>query len=64
MAVMEYFYVFYDANSKCFFWTKLKVVKQRKVKVGLNIRNDLCLLDLNENLILNRTQWRKRINPT
>ncbi|KAH0467733.1 hypothetical protein IEQ34_002766 [Dendrobium chrysotoxum] len=32
-----------------------------------NIRNDLFLLDLNENLSLNETQWRKRIhvaNPT
>ncbi|KAH0469003.1 hypothetical protein IEQ34_002235 [Dendrobium chrysotoxum] len=26
-----------------------------------NIRNDISLLDLNENLIFNRTQWRKKI---
>ncbi|KAL0907479.1 hypothetical protein M5K25_021893 [Dendrobium thyrsiflorum] len=27
-----------------------------------NIRNDLSLLDLNENLTFNRAQWRKRIH--
>ncbi|KAL0920342.1 hypothetical protein M5K25_009470 [Dendrobium thyrsiflorum] len=27
-----------------------------------NIKNDISLLDLNENLILNRTKWRKMIN--
>ncbi|KAH0461139.1 hypothetical protein IEQ34_008714 [Dendrobium chrysotoxum] len=43
--------------------TYVKKGRGRPKKTWLeNIRNDLSLLDLNENLTLNRTQWRKRIH--
>ena len=43
--------------------TYVKKGRGRPKKTWLeNIRNDLSLLDLNENLTFNRTQWRKRIH--
>ncbi|PKU64467.1 ataxia telangiectasia mutated family protein [Dendrobium catenatum] len=43
--------------------TYIKKGRGRPKKTWLeNIRNDLSLLDLNENLTFNRTQWRKRIH--
>ncbi|KAH0462579.1 hypothetical protein IEQ34_010154 [Dendrobium chrysotoxum] len=43
--------------------TYVKKGRGRPKKTWLeNIRNDLSLLDLNENLTFNRTQWRKKIH--
>ncbi|KAI0524286.1 hypothetical protein KFK09_003652 [Dendrobium nobile] len=43
--------------------TYVKKGRGRSKKTWLdNIRNDISLLDLNENLTFNMTQWRKRIH--
>jgi len=45
--------------------TYVKKGRGRPKKTWLeNIRNDLSLLDLNENLTFNRTQWKKKIHVT